>query len=48
MILNSKNKMKSMWKIIKTETDNTNQELGVNSQKINDTVTDNHTMITNT
>ena len=48
MILNSKNKMKSMWKVIKTETDKTNQELRVQSLKINDTITDNHTMITNT
>ena len=37
-----------MWKIIKTETDKTNQELRAQSLKINDTVTDNHTMITNT
>ena len=48
MILNSKNKMESMWKIIKTETDKTNQELRVQSLKINNTITDNHTMITNT
>jgi hypothetical protein len=48
MILNSKNKMESMWKIIKTETDKTNQEMRVQSLKINNTITDNHTMTTNT
>jgi hypothetical protein len=37
-----------MWKIIKTETDKTNQELRVQSLKITDTITDNDTMITNT
>jgi len=46
MILNSK--MESMWKIIKTGTDKTNQELRVQSLKINNAITDNHTMITNT
>ena len=48
MILNSKNKMESMWKIIKTETDKTNQELRVQSLKINNAITDNYTTITNT
>jgi hypothetical protein len=37
-----------MRKIIKTETDKTNQELRVQPLKINDTITDNHTMITYT
>ena len=37
-----------MWKIIKTDTGKTNQKLGVQSLKINNTVTDNHTMIDNT
>jgi hypothetical protein len=37
-----------MWKIIKTETGKTNQELRVQSLEINNTIADNHTMITNT
>jgi len=44
--LNSKNKMDSMRKIIKTEKDKTNQELRVQPLKINDTITDNNTKIT--
>ena len=42
MILNSKNKMETMWKVIKTKTCKTNKKLGVQSLKINNTVTDNH------
>ena len=48
MILNSKNKMENIWKIIKTETAKINHKLGVQSLKINDTMTDNHVMIANT
>ena len=48
MILNFKNKMETLCKIIKTETDKTNHKLGVQSLKINNTVTDNHIMIDNT
>ena len=47
MILNSKNKMETMWKIIKTETGKTNHKLGVQSLKINNAVTDDHIMIDN-
>ena len=48
MILNSKNKLETMWKIIKTETSKTNK-LGVQLLKMNNnTVTDNHVMIANT
>jgi len=39
MILNSKNKMETMWKIIKTETGKTNHKLGVQSLKINNAIT---------
>ena len=42
MILISKNKMETMWKVIKTKTCKTNKKLGVQSLKINNTVTDNH------
>jgi len=45
MILNSKNKMETTWKIIKRETGKTNHKLGVHSLKINNTVMDNHVMI---
>jgi hypothetical protein len=48
IILNSKNKMETMWKIIKTETGKTNHKLGVQSLKISDTVMDKHVMIANT
>jgi hypothetical protein len=48
MILNSRTKMETIWKIFKTETDTTNHKLRVQSLKINDTITNNHIMITNT
>ena len=48
MILNSKNKMETMWKIIITETGKTNHKLEVQSLKINNKITDNHVMIANT
>jgi hypothetical protein len=46
MILNSKNKMETTWKIIKTETSKTNLKLGVqllkmNNNNNNNTITDN-------
>ena len=44
-MLNSKNKMETVWKIIKTETAKTNHKLGVQSLKINNIMTDNHIMI---
>jgi len=34
--------------VIKTETGKTNHELGIQSLKINNTITDNHIMIANT
>jgi len=37
MTLNSTNKMETTWKIIKTEKGKTNQKLGVQSLKINNT-----------
>jgi hypothetical protein len=37
-----------MWKIIKTETGKTKHNLGIQSLKINNMVTDNHVMIANT
>ena len=40
MVLNSKNKMEIMWKIIKTETAKISHKLGVLSLKINNTMTD--------
>jgi hypothetical protein len=48
IILNSKNKMETMRKIIKTETGKTNHKMGVQLLKISDTVTDKHVMIANT
>jgi len=42
MILISKNIMETMWKIIKTETGKTNHKLGIQSLKINNTITDDH------
>jgi len=48
MILNSKNKMETTWKIIKTETDKTNHKLGVQSLKINNIIVDNHVINANT
>jgi len=35
MLLNSKNKMETIWKIIKIETGKTNHKLGVQLLKIN-------------
>jgi len=48
MILNSKNKMETTWKIIKTETGKTMHTLGVQSLKINNTIMDNHIINVNT
>jgi hypothetical protein len=48
MILISKNIMETTWKIIKTETGKTSHTLGIQSLKINNTITDNHIMIANT
>ena len=48
MILNSKNKMETMWKIIKTETAKTNHKFGFQSLKISNTMTDNHVIVADT
>jgi len=48
MILNSKNKMETTWKIIKTGTGKTNHTKGVQSLKTNNTIMDNHVINVNT
>lgn len=48
MILNSKNKMESTWKIIKTETSKTNHKLGVQLLKIINNINNNTITIANT
>jgi hypothetical protein len=48
MILNSKNKMESTWKIIKTETSKTNHKLGVQLLKIINNIINNTITIANT
>jgi hypothetical protein len=48
MIFNTKNKMKTTWKIIKPERHKTNYKLGVKALKINNKIKDNHDMIANT
>jgi hypothetical protein len=41
VIANSQNKAKTMWRIIKFQTNNTVHQSGIESLKINNTVTDN-------
>jgi hypothetical protein len=45
MIIKSDNKMKTTWRIIKTETDTTDHKIGIHSSKINNRLTYNQDII---